>query len=308
MRRYPGLGAVPLALLLWLAGAGQLDAQDPLPLGEMVTNLAMTQHRGSWFRDRCIYFQRLNMERFKSRPEEGNDPAPFYRRQSVAEVSADKNGEVIAQLVSDTDGGMKRKTVSASSRNVFGAPRFLELIFFPLYPEQVKFYEITDLGTAQQAGRALRILRLFPRQGFDTEPLVEGVFYVDPVTGAPARLTIDRLHNFQALDSHLKDLLDFRAEIEFKTLPNGVTVPGKAVATGFSKISRYDGYFRIDFEEWGYRANPLYPDVNPYFEKMNSIPDPAPPPGPEPEPPPAGGGESENKDAVPGGSHPSRVR
>jgi len=263
------LTMTPMALV-----AQEPTEGNPPSLAELIDNLANAQHRGSFFRDRCVYFQRLYVERFKERTPEGAYENSFYQRLSVAEVGADKNREVIARLVSDTDGKLKPKSVSDSSRNVFGAPRFLELLFFPLYPERKGLFEITDLGEAVINDRKCRILRIYPHS--DAEPLVEGVFYVDPATGHPVRLVVDRLHHFELLDDNLDGLVELHAQVEYRTLPNGITIPQVCRADGNSRISRYKGFFKIDFLEWGYRPNPLYPDVVPYFEKMPDFKDPAP--------------------------------
>ena len=288
-----------LAVLAWLAAPARLEAQataapEIVPLGDLMNRVGQSQHRGGWFRDRCVYYQRVYMERFKNRSAEGGFEDLFYQRQTVAEVSAGQDQEVIARVVSDTDGELKPKKVSGNTRSLFGIPRFIELLFFPLYPELVGHYEITDLGVSSQGGRNVRILRLYPKPGTDEQPLVEGLIYLDPATGAPVKLTIDRLHHFEALDSKLKGLIEFSASVTYRTLPNGVTVPFKAEGQGFSKITRYNGYFRFKFEEWGYHANPLYPDVNPWFDKMPGFQDGSPPAAdtPEgtesPEPPPNG--------------------
>jgi hypothetical protein len=293
-RRYIALRILVLILILgWAVQA--VPNQEFVPLAELLGQVKQAQHRGGWFRDRCIYYQRVYLERFKSRAADGSLEDSFYRRQTVAEVSAGQDGEVLARLVSDTDGDLQPKRVNGSSRNLFGAPRFLELLFFPLYPELVDMYEITDLGVSSLEGRKARILRLFPRPGHDKQPLVEGLLYLDPTTGAPVRLIIDRLHNFEALDSKLKDLLEFNITVEYRTLPNGVTVPAKAEGRGFSKITRYKGYFRFKFEEWGYHPNPLYPDVNPWFDKM---------PGFQDNPPAADRPEGGTADNPAGGGRP----
>lgn len=251
-----------------------VPAQIPntLPLGEVVTQLSMAQHRGSWFRDRSVYFQRLYVERYKDQQPDGTFEDRFYRRQSTAEVSADKEGEVIAHLVADTDSRLRPKRVSGSSRLVFGAPAFLELIFFPMYPENVKYYQVTDLGTTRIDGQEMRILRFFPKEGAQ-KPLVEGVFYVNPETGHPLKLSVDRLHNFDQLDKKLDKLMQFQCDVTYRTLPNGVTVPYRARGKGNSRVIRYKGYFQFTFEEWGYHPNPLYPEVDAYYAKMKDFKD-----------------------------------
>lgn len=288
-----------LAALAWLTSPARLAAQatptpEIVPLGDLLNKVGQSQHRGGWFRDRCVYYQRVYVERFKNRSADGNFEDLFYQRQTVAEVSADQDQEVIARVVSDTDGELKPKKVSGNTRSLFGVPRFLELLFFPLYPELVGKYEITDLGVSSQGGSTVRILRLYPKPGTDEQPLVEGLIYLDPATGAPLKLAIDRLHHFEALDSKLKGLLEFGGTVTYRTLSNGVTVPSKAEGRGFSKITRWNGYFRFKFEEWGYHANPLYPDVNPWFDKMPGFQDGSPPAADAPEgadspaPPPDG--------------------
>jgi len=275
--------------LLSLALASPAGAQEMQSLADVIRNLSLVQHRGGWFRDRCIYFQRVHLDRYKKKSSEGALEELFYQRQSVAEVSADQNGEVIARLVSDTDGELNPKKVSPDSQNMFGAPRFLELLLFPMYPELVENYDITDLGVSSFRGRDSRVLRIYPRPDRKDLPLVEGLFYLDPASGAPLHLTIDRLHHFETLDSKLSGLLEFQAEVEYQTLPNGVTVPSRAEGVGNSKITRYKGYFTYHFEEWGYKPNPLYPDVRPYFEKKSEPPPPlkTEPVPPATEPPPA---------------------
>lgn len=287
-----------LILLAVLAGAAQ--AAETLSLQDLVSGAAAAQHRGGWFRDRCQYFQKIYIERYRERSEDGAFQKLFYRRVSVAEVSADQTGEVVARLVSDTDGDLKPKEVKASSRNVFGAPAFLELIFFPFYPENIPFLECTDLGPMNEGGRSLRMVGFkvkpdarygakgknkfvnYPRQNpSDPEQpvkLVEGVLFLDAATGAPVKLTISGLFQFEALDSHLKKLTDFQCSLEYRTLPNGVTVPHHAQGAFRSDVPRYDGYIRFTFDEWGYRPNPLYAkDVQVWFEKMKDVQDDAPP-------------------------------
>ena len=256
-----------------------LRAADPLPLGDLVRNLSQALHRGSWFQDRSTYYQRLYIERFKNRPAEGQAQAAFYRRLSVAEVSPTEKGEVIARLVYDTDGDMKPKDVKPSSRNVFGAPGFLELVFFPLYPENVELYEILDLGASSIDGAETRMVRILPWPGGEKKPLVEGVFHVDPYTGRPIRLSVTRLHNFDALDSRLKKLLEFRCELDYRTLPNEVSIPWKCKGNGNSEVIRWNGLFNFTFYEWDFRpsALPKYAEVKPYYEKLAGFRDPAPP-------------------------------
>jgi len=266
---------VTIPFLFFLAAFDSISwtpAAESLPLATLVRDLSLFQHRGGWFRDRCTYFQKISVERYKKRSDDGTFQKLFSRRQSVAEISADKKGEVISRLLSDTDGNLKPKKVKSSSRTVWGAPAFLELIFFPLYPEKVAFYLITDLGTTVMDDRSVRILRIYPKEG-QSEPLVEGVFYLDPETGRPLRLQVNRLHNFVKLDKSLKNLLEFQYDLNFRTLPNGVTVPYKITGKGYSKIRRYNGYFNFIFEEWGYHPNPLYPDVDTWFEKMKDFTD-----------------------------------
>jgi hypothetical protein len=241
-----------------------------MPLADIVRELSYHQHRGSWFRDRCSYFQRIYVERYKDKEQDGKYGDRFVRRLSVAEVSADDKGEVKARLLSDTDNDLEPKRVKDSSRVVWGAPAFLELIFFPLYPEKVQFYQITDLGTTMLHGEEVRILRLDPKRGLK-EPLIEGLFYLDPNDGRPRRLQVTRLHNFEELDKKLNDLEDFEADITYRTLPNQVTTPYKVFAEGDSRVIRHKGFFKIRFEEWGYRPNPFYPDVNSWFDKMQDF-------------------------------------
>ncbi len=119
-------------------------------------------------------------------------------------------------------------------------------MFFPL-PERKGLFEITDLGEAVINDRKCRILRIYPHS--DAEPLVEGVFYVDPATGHPVRLVVDRLHHFELLDDNLDGLVELHAQVEYRTLPNGITIPQVCRADGNSRISRYKGFFKIDFLE-----------------------------------------------------------
>lgn len=264
-----------LACASWWTWVSPQQAEN-LHLDEVVANLTKDQHRAGWFRDRCFYYQKVYLERYKARPSEGGGAEPFYRRSSVAEIAADQKGEVVARLLSDTDGDMSPKKVKQGSRNVFGAPAFLELIFFPLYPENLPAYEVMDLGITQSNGRETRMIRLLPRPGFDSKPMVEGVFYVDPKTGAPVRLMVDKLVHFDKLDPKMKKMIEFHLLLDFRTLPNGVSVPFKGSGTGYSEVMRYDGHLKFSFDEWGYRPNPGYPDVVPYFEKMRGFQDPGP--------------------------------
>ena len=250
--------------------SGQESVPKQLPLAQVIHNLSRSLSHGSWFRDRCHYFEEIYVERYKKMDSNGGFDDLFYRRRSVAEVSANAKGVVIARLISDTDGNLRPKKVKSSSRTAFGAPAFLELIFFPLYPEKVDMYDITDLGVAKIDGISQKMLRIFPRPEYRNTPLVEGVYYVDPSTGKPIHLTINRLHHFKKLDKHLKKLLEFHCDVYYRILPNGVTVPHTAKGWGYSKITRYKGYFKFTFEEWGYSPNPLYPEVNASFAKMKN--------------------------------------
>jgi|GEM_PF-1110567 len=270
MRKRCGMA---LGVILFMLSSGGLvlpQTGTAMPLGDVVHELSMHQHRGSWFRDRCSYFQRIYVERYKDLGPEGSYSDRFVRRLSVAEVSADEKGEVKARLLSDTNNDLEPKQVKDSSRVVWGAPAFLELIFFPLYPEKVQFYQITDLGTTILQKQEVRILRLDPKRGLK-EPLIEGIFYLDPATGRPRRLQVTRLHNFEELDKKMKDLEDFKADVTYRTLPNEVTVPYQVLAEGDSRVIRHKGFFKIRFEEWGYRPSPFYPDVNSWFEKLRDF-------------------------------------
>ncbi len=81
------LTMTPLALV-----AQEPTEGNPPSLAELIDNLANAQHRGSFFRDRCVYFQRLYVERLaRSARRKGACDESFYQRLSVAEVGADKN-------------------------------------------------------------------------------------------------------------------------------------------------------------------------------------------------------------------------
>lgn len=242
-----------------------------LSLGDVVDNLARSQDKSSWFRDRCIYYQRIHIKRYKKK-KDGEFIKLFSERESVAEVFPLETGEVVARLLSDTDNHLRPKKVKGKRKLAFGAPAFLERIFFPFYPENVKYYDVVDLGTffiEDSNGKKIetRAIKIIPAVDKAPIPLVEGIFYLNKDKGIPIKLTILKMHFLKSLDKKLKKLYDFKATIFYKTYFNKFSLPNKATGTGNSRILRFKGYFKFSFEEWGYKPSPLYPIVNKYFKE-----------------------------------------
>ncbi len=241
-----------------------------LSLGEVVDNLARSQDRSSWFRDRCIYYQKIHVKRYKKKVD-NTFKRLFAEKESVAEVFPLENGEVVARLISDTDNHLRPKKVKGKRKLVFGAPAFLERIFFPFYPENVKYYDVVDLGNIfieNSNGKKLeaRAIKIIPAVEKSPIPLVEGIFYLNKENGFPIRLTILKMHFLKSLDKKLKKLYDFKGEVFYKTYFSKFSLPHKSHGSGNSRILRYKGYFQFTFEEWGYKPSPLYPEVKKYFK------------------------------------------
>ncbi len=259
-------------IVLFLVMSSFFSFSVSLSLGDIVDRLAVSQDRSSWFRDRCVYYQKIHVKRYKKSLNNGFFGL-FAEKESVAEVYPLESGEVVARLISDTDNHMKPKKVKGKRKLIFGAPAFLERIFFPFYPENVKYYDVVDLGNVfvedfNGKKMEVRAIKIVPGVKKAPIPLVEGIFYLDPDKGYPIRLNIDRLYFLHTLDKKLKKLYDFTSDIFYKRYFSKFSLPYRAKGKGNSRIIRYKGYFEFSFEEWGYKPSPLYPEVKKYFQKV----------------------------------------
>ncbi len=215
------------------------------------------QFQSAVVRDRCTYRQRLVIERYE-KPRRPGD-APGRQRQNretevIVEPSTrpDETGQypVLTRIVSDTDdNGRPRSRVDPKALTILSAQGFFDLIFFPLTPERVAYYEFEPTTSPREGELAFRFR---PRTRSRTVPLASGVIYLSE-QGEMLTLTIDGMYNLEILDKNLKNIRSISATVDYSQFNDRFRMPTLARGEGLSDVSRFDGYFKFSFEEGNYR-------------------------------------------------------
>jgi hypothetical protein len=237
------------------AGPGQgADCGAP----ELICKASYNQGISAYVRDRCRYEQRLLMERYKYDKRAQQTGELLAKRQTTVVVEPapepDETGQipVVTRVVADTnDKGEPKEKVDPSARTGLTSGPFLDEVFFPLVPENVRYLEFEEVPSKTDGERWFIFA---PKLGvtLPDRPLAKGLVQLDANTGEVLTMRIDGFANLRALDKHLEKILSFKADIDYSQFGGRYRMPVAANGSGVSDVSRFQGYFRFIFEEGKY--------------------------------------------------------
>lgn len=222
----------------------------------VICRAAHNQDLSAQIRDRSRYEQSITIERYK-RSKTGRFEG---KRESIRETVAivqpsldpDETGQypVFTRVVTDTDDdGRPKSKVDPNARTGLASGVFLDLVFFPLLPEKLKYYQFDEIVSAKPEER---IFRFVPRADELIEPLAIGTIQVDARTGDVLTIKIEGLRNLATLDKALKGLQIFSATIDYSQFDGKYRMPTLASGWGDSDISRFKGEFKFKYHESKY--------------------------------------------------------
>ncbi len=235
-------------------GSPSYDCRDLPPV---VCRAVCNQFQSAVVRDRCAYRQRLVVERYE-KPRRIGDTPGRQRQSRETEVIVepatrpDETGQypVLTRIVSDTDdNGRPKRRIDPKALTILSAQGFFDLIFFPLTPERVAYYEFEPTTSPREGELGFRFR---PRTRSRTVPLASGVVYLSE-QGEVLTLTIDGMYNLEVLDKNLKNIRSISVTVDYSQFNDRFRMPTLARGEGISDVSRFDGYFKFSFEEGNYR-------------------------------------------------------
>ncbi|MBX7219325.1 MAG: hypothetical protein K1Y36_05230 [Blastocatellia bacterium] len=265
-----------LAGILWL-GTSVLGAGTPLPLSpplatedcpgiatmdctnvpELICKTACNQHQSLVIRDRCTYQQKLHMERYEKPKEAGGAMGKnLQNRDTRVKITyrKDETGEYLAEptVIEDTDDrGVPKTKVDPKANTGLASQAFLDLIFFPLLPEKLPYYEFEKVPGKFEGEVGYRFK---PRPNVKGVPLAGGIAYINGQTGAMLTLQLDAMYNLEVLEKHLKDVESINATVDYSEFSGRFRMPTLARGEGLSNVTKFKGIFKFTFEESKYTA------------------------------------------------------
>ncbi|HMG36899.1 MAG TPA: hypothetical protein VKM94_23400 [Blastocatellia bacterium] len=232
-------------------------AREDCKAPELVCKAASNQDRSLYFRDHCRYQQKIHIERFKVRTDgEQMEETRDTTVQVEPARQPDKTGQtpVNVKVTADTDKkGNPRDNVKQDERTLLSFGAVWDLAFFPLLPEQLKYYSFQEVVSDRKGERWFRFV---PKPEVTSVPLAAGVAQLDELTGEVLTIKIESLHNLDSLDKEASKLRSFNATIDYNQYEGTLRMPSLASGSGVSGIRRFEGNFRFRFEEGRYL--PLY--------------------------------------------------
>lgn len=236
-------------------GAPELDCRG---VPELVCKASCNQHQSLTIRDRCRYQQVLHMERYDKPKDPGQQLGKRKQLRDtrvVIEPSAapDETGGFLVNttVVADTDDDGNPKTrVDPKANTGLTSQAFLDLIFFPLLPEKLQFYEFEPAQAEREGERAFKFR---PKQGSRGVPLAGGTVYIDARTGEVLTMEIEGMYNLEVLNKQMKDIQSISASVDYSQYIDRYRMPTLARGNGISEVSRFKGVFKFSFEESKYQ-------------------------------------------------------
>jgi len=255
LRRSVSACAIALAILLFCSFESAADDRTPdsCKAPELICRASANQDRSLYFRDHCRYQQKIHIERF--RPKGGAEQMEEQRDTTVTVEPArqpDKTGQtpVNVRVIADTDKkGNPRDNVKEDERTLLSFGAVWDLAFFPLLPEQIKYYDFQELVSERKTERWFRFV---PKPEVTQVALASGVAQLDATTGEVLTIKIEALNNLEVLDKEASKMRSFSATIDYNQYEGTLRMPTLASGGGVSGIRRFEGNFRFKFEEGRY--------------------------------------------------------
>jgi hypothetical protein len=243
------LAAVPLVLIALAAGVAAQTCDAP----ELICKAGANQDRSLYFRDHCRYEQKIHVERYKMK---GEKEATEELRDTTVVVEPsnkpDKTGKtpVVVRVTADTDKkGNPKDRIKEDEPTLLSFGKVWDIAFFPLLPEQLKFYSFQEVISERKNERWFRFV---PRAEVSNEALATGVVQLDPQTGEVLTIKIEGFHNLEVIDKEASKMKSFNATIDYSQYEGTLRMPTLASGAGISGIRRFEGNFRFRFEEGKY--------------------------------------------------------
>jgi hypothetical protein len=243
------LAAVPLVLIALAAAVAAQTCDAP----ELICKAGANQDRSLYFRDHCRYEQKIHVERYKMK---GEKEATEELRDTTVVVEPsnkpDKTGKtpVVVRVTADTDKkGNPKDRIKEDEPTLLSFGKVWDIAFFPLLPEQLKFYSFQEVIAERKNERWFRFV---PRAEVSNEALATGVVQLDPQTGEVLTIKIEGFHNLEVIDKEASKMKSFNATIDYSQYEGTLRMPTLASGAGISGIRRFEGNFRFRFEEGKY--------------------------------------------------------
>ncbi|MBL8151072.1 MAG: hypothetical protein JNN15_14185 [Blastocatellia bacterium] len=222
---------------------------------ELICKASSNQNQSLTMRDHCRYQQRASVQLYK-KEKSGERGKLDKNRETTAIVEPasqpDETGRypVVTKVVSDTDDkGKNKNSVDPNARTILSLGAFFDIIFFPLLPEKIRYYEFKEVGS-DRPGEKLYSFR--PKTGATQETLASGQVYINAESGAVLTIKVDTLHNLELLDKNLKKLENVYATVDYSEFDGKYRMPTFAKGGGSSDVKGFKGIFTFTFEESKY--------------------------------------------------------
>src|SRR5262249_15381334 len=245
-----GIVLLMCALLTASTKPKAVEAQSGCNAPQLICMAAKNQDISLTLRDHCRYQQKVRIELYKKKKDEAGDLDKVRETTVVVEPSAkpDETGQypVTTRVIEDTDDKGKPKKADPNAKTGLASGAFLDLIFFPLLPEKIKYYEFEELKSDKPGEK---LFNFYPKSGSSGVALASGKAYLNPDTGAVLTLKIEALHNLESFDKVLKKLESVYATVDFSEFDSKYRLPTLAKGGGSSDVSHFKGIFKFTFEE-----------------------------------------------------------
>ena len=225
----------------------------------LVERAAQNQGHSLFVRDRCRYEQRLLMERFKYDKKAQAPGELLAKRQTTVVVepaaAPDESGlvPVVTRVVADTnDKGEPKEKVDPNAQTGLASGAFLDKIFFPLLPENIRHLSFEEVASEAPGERWIRFVPNPNTKPEPLRPLASGLAQLDAQTGEVLTIRITGFSDLRMLDKHLEKITSFQAVVDYSQFAGKLRMPTAAAGSGVSDVSRFQGYFKFVFEEGKY--------------------------------------------------------
>lgn len=233
-----------------LIAASAADCDAPA----LICLASKNQDQSLTLRDHCRYQQRAKVELYKKKNGAEGELDKVRETTVLVEPSAspDETGQypVVSRVVEDTDDkGKPKKNVDPNARTGLASGAFLDLLFFPLLPEKVKYLQFEEISSDRPNEK---LFKFTPKSGATQMALASGRVYINPTSGAILTIRIEGLSNLETFDKILKKLEGVYATIDYSEFDGKYRMPTFAKGGGSSDVTKFKGIFKFSFEESKY--------------------------------------------------------